>query len=89
MIFPKKLKIGPHDIKIVFAKDNNLGEGDCGKSDKTKGEIIISHELIETEKIATLFHEIFHYLNGELSETVVEPLSQQLTQVLLDNKMLR
>jgi len=81
MKIPSKLKIGGHTYKVVFKEM----EEDCGKADRYKGEIWIDEKLMQSEKEATLIHEILHILNGGLSEATVDGLSCQLHQVLTDN----
>ena len=89
MKIPKKLKIGGHVYKIEYGKDGNLGDVLCGKTHTTKGIIALNKSLIQSEMEATLFHEIFHVINNQFTEVTVESLSQQLYQVLKDNKLLK
>lgn len=91
MLIPEKLKIGGHEYKIQFHKEGELcaDKGDCGIASKKKGIIEISDDLIESEKIATLFHEIFHIINSELDHALLDSLAQQWHQVMHDNNLLR
>src|SRR3990167_2559903 len=88
MKFPKQLKIGGHIYKVKIEKESNVAVSSaCGKTEREKGEIYIKSDLMETEQMATLLHEILHVINGELSDSLVEALSQQLFQVLKDNDL--
>jgi len=90
MKIPRKLKIGAHLYKIELVKvPKEIDAENVAKTNKQTGIITIDSELINSEIFATLLHEIFHVLNGELKEEVVESLSQQLAQVFLDNKMVK
>lgn len=85
MKLPKKLKIGAHTYTIEIKElDNNLGE--C---DRLKNKISLDKRLPHTQLVATLFHEIFHALNNETDHEKVDGKAEQLTQVLLDNKLLK
>jgi len=86
---PKKLKIGAHTYEIVEEKANGLGVDSCGKHNMEDSTITVDGDLSDTHKVQTLFHEIFHALNGELTEQEVDWLSQGITQVLLDNNLLK
>lgn len=85
---PTQLKIGAHTYTVNREKVGELGQDSCGKHDSEKNVITVDDGLADTQKVEALFHEIFHALNGELSETDVEWLAQGMTQVLLDNKLL-
>lgn len=90
MNIPKKLKIGGHTYKVITEKPGEINErGTCGVTNKSKGIISINKNLIQSEKECTLIHEIFHIINNELNEAVIESLSQQLYQVLRENKLLK
>lgn len=91
MKFPKKIKIGGHQVKIVFKKlENDL----CGFSDFENNTIEIDSKLTTSMKELTFIHEIFHWINSEFhskstdSHALLESLSQQLYQVLKDNKFI-
>ncbi len=75
------MKIGIHKYRIVYKEME-----DCGEVDRTKNIISIKKDMSESEKLVTLCHEILHVINGELSETLVESLAQQLSSVLKENK---
>lgn len=80
---PKKLKIGGHGFKIKIV------EFECddrsGHCDDAYNEIKVSGEACKERQWSTLFHEVIHAINGELSEKEVEYLAQSAFQVLKDN----
>ncbi len=88
MTIPKYLKIGAHDIVIKIEQSDFEPEA-CGETDYRKNTIVIDGKLPETQQGATLIHEILHYINASMDHTLLESLSQQLYQVLHDNKMLK
>ena len=89
MKIPKKLKIGGHIYKVVFQKQTDLAENDCGKTDRAKGIIAIDTNLIQSEKEATLIHEIIHIINAEYKEVEVDFLAQAIYAVLKENNLLK
>lgn len=87
---PTKLKVGSHAFTIVYTKAGDVGgKDDFGITDRGTNTIRIEEGLPYTQSIYVLFHEIFHAMNGELEEVLIASLAEQLTQVLLDNDMLR
>ena len=87
---PKELKIGGH---IWTVKVEKLPEDDLGSTDWNTLTITISNELPEDLQYSALLHEIFHAMNSTLGSTdmghaLLDSLSEQLYQVLADNKML-
>jgi len=86
MKIPKEIKIGGHLYKIDITKNEEFPS--CGRLDRSKGIISIKNSLIQSEKEETLIHEIFHAINNEINETLLESLAQQLYAVLKDNKFL-
>lgn len=89
MKLPTQLKIGAHTYEILEEKVGELGADACGKHNAENNKITVDESLADTQKVEALFHEIFHALNGELSEEQVEWLGQGITQVLLDNNLLK
>ena len=82
------MKIQAHNYEIIYVDDHPFFETDkVGYLDRPNGKIYISANMVETEKQVALLHEILHVLNGELSESIVDALAQQLLQVVVDNKM--
>jgi len=89
MVIPKLLKIGAHTIKIVQKDHWEGSDEESGRFDNESLEIWIKSSLAPTVKEATLIHEILHAINSELNHTVLDSFSEQLYQVLHDNKMLK
>ncbi len=92
MIIPKKLKIGGHVYKVILDGKIKAGTSmgqNCGQLNRFDGMISVNKNLIRTEQEETLFHEIFHAMNNEINEALVESLSQQWYQVLKDNNLLQ
>jgi hypothetical protein len=85
MRIPKELKIGGHQYQIKMVSEFDK----CGVTNRDKGTISISSELPRSQREATLIHEILHAINNELDHALLDSLSEQLYQVLSDNKMLR
>lgn len=88
MNIPTKLKIGGHVYKVEIVDDSSLCDNDtCGKLDRSTNTISISKTLSDSSKSVTLLHEAIHAMNGELSEEVIDSLSEQLYQLLKDNQL--
>jgi signal recognition particle receptor subunit beta len=91
MKIPKTLKIGAHTYKVRVMEFTDDANGD---QDSRTGEIRINKEDIATQQGASLIHEILHVCNATLSgsemgHALLEAISQQIYQVLEDNKMLK
>jgi hypothetical protein len=91
MKIPKTLRVGGHTIKVDCSKTLSDRAGDW---DPTKNLIRLSKDLTQSQREVTLFHELFHAFNSELDNlnlghVMLEGLSQQLYQVLADNKLLK
>lgn len=84
LTIPKKLKLGAHTYKIVAQELDD----DFGSIDRLKNIIYVDKRLPDTQLLATLIHEILHSLNNETEHEFVDGLAEQLTQVLVDNKIL-
>lgn len=85
----KKLKVGGHQFTVLYVPDSKLGDGDsCGMCDRDTNTIYINSNLAKSQQEVTLLHELFHAMNWELSEEMLESLSQQIYQVLNDNRNL-
>lgn len=82
------LRIGGHTIKVIYT---DLPDGVDGEFSTEDNTIRISKDIAESQQEATLLHEIMHVLNAQFDEGVfhvlLESLSQQLFQVLKDNKL--
>ena len=83
MKLPKQLKIGGHTVPVTLKADLSADGYYVHDSDT----IELREELSPVMREQTLLHEIFHCLNSELDHVVLESLSQQLYQVLVDNKL--
>lgn len=88
MKIPKSLKIGGHTIKVSVVP---LPDGTDGEFSTATNEIRIADNLAESQAEVTLLHEIMHAINAQfdkdLEHIILESLSQQLYQVLHDNKL--
>lgn len=88
MKIPERLKVGGHTIRVEVVPLD-----DCGSFDPKTNTISISNSLCQSQREVTLIHEVLHALNQNMSEgtlhVFLEGLSQQLYQVLSDNKLLR
>ena len=86
MEIPKKLKILAHEYAVRVV-DGMIDSG----NHNTEGipTILISSRLNQTQKEVTLFHEILHAINGEITERDVEFLAQTLYCVLKENNLLK
>lgn len=91
MKIPNRIKIGGHDYKVKFHDESDIcSDGaDCGSTNRSKGIIEINSSLMKSEQEATFFHEIFHVMNSIIEHDLLDSLSQQIYQVLKDNKMLK
>lgn len=84
MRIPKKLKIGGHWVTVRLSGDIE----DNGISDTEKNEIILNKRLPQSQLEATLIHEVFHFLNTTIKHDLLDSLSEQIYQVLKDNKLI-
>lgn len=88
MKLPRQLKIGGHKIKITLC---DLPDGINGEFSTVLNEIKIDSKLPDSQRAVTLLHEILHALNSEFDKDIehilLESLSQQIYQVLTDNKL--
>lgn len=83
---PKQLKIGGHLYRINYVHTPEALEiATVGLKNARTGEITIDIDQIDSEVWTTLIHEIFHVINGELKEELVDSLAQQVFQVIQDN----
>lgn len=91
MIIPRRLKIGGHLVTVVFAK---LKGDIAGDADYGTGQIRLHRDLSQSQKEATLIHEIIHILNSTVSSTEMghifqDSFAEQLYQVLKQNNLLK
>lgn len=81
-----KVKIGAHEYEVREVKeafdDSNLGE-----HDSVEHKILILGGMKETRTFAVLLHEALHGMNTTIDHTLLDSLSEQISQFLLDNKL--
>lgn len=86
MNYPKTLKIGAHRYKLIFSPSwEGTTRDDLGETNYETRTIYIKAGLPETVAFETFIHEVFHVINAQLDHVLLESLSEQLTQVLVDN----
>ncbi len=91
MKIPKKLKIGGH----MFTVEQKPIKDCVGETYFEEARIVIEKRAKQTIKESTLIHEILcHCLNttaggNNKHHDLLDSLSEQLYQVLKDNKLLR
>lgn len=89
MKWPKSLKIGAHEVEVIFASSWPEGDQDTlGHAFPEKGQIYIKEGMPETQTFRVLFHEALHFMNGTMSHEVLDSLSEQVSQFLFDNQLL-
>ena len=88
MNLPKKVKIGAHTFVIKEVADHFDGE-DIGRCDLEGCKIFIKKGLSDTHKLSTLMHEAMHAMNTTIEHDLLDSLSEQITQFLMDNKLLK
>lgn len=91
MKIPPTLKIGGHTFKVDCSKKL---PGDNGETDIGLCVIRICKTLTQSQKEATLIHEMFHAINPtldneHLGHALIDSLAEQLYQILSDNKLLK
>lgn len=89
MRWPSSLKIGAHDVEVIFA------ESWLGSSPETLGEsfpeeckIYIRSGMKDTQTFRVLFHEAMHFMNWEMEHVMLNGLSEQISAFLFDNGLL-
>lgn len=82
-----KLRVGGHDITVKYAKLEN----DLASFDWNTNTITICDDIPESQKEASLLHEIMHVLvtsfDDGMGHAFMDSLSQQLYQVMKDNNL--
>jgi len=81
---PTSVKVGGLIYKIEFVPANQLNN-DLGETDFNKGLIRINKEIVREQQEASLYHEIIHCVNTQLTEEQVDYLSLSLYQIYKDN----
>lgn len=88
MTIPKLLKIGAHTYEIKRASHwKDVAPNTLGETFYDTRTIFIKDDLADTEAFSTLVHEIMHVINRTLDHTLLDSLSEQIAQVLIDNRM--
>lgn len=82
MKIPDKIKING----ITYTVRKQL-LNDFGNFDAKRKLIIIADDLNDDVEELTLWHEMLHAANYEMSEMEVESLAQQIVQIIRDNKL--
>ncbi len=88
MKWPTSLKIGAHDIEVVYS-DSHLAEPDfLGETRYHEGKIYIREDLPDSLKFSTLIHETMHVMTSSLDHALLDSIAEQISQVLWDNGFL-
>jgi hypothetical protein len=91
MKIPKKLKIGAHTFTVEFKKL----KGAMAESDYADQKIYIEKDAKQSSQEASFLHEIIcHCINTTFTEdhkahAMMDSYSEQIYQVLKDNKLLK
>jgi len=86
---PEALKIGAHTVRVVIA-DHWTGDEDAyGEYFKSEGVIYIRKGLPASVMFSTLVHEAMHVMNATIDHTLLDSLSEQVSQFLLDNNLVK
>lgn len=87
-MIPTSLNIGGHRVEVVQTR---MGNELCGRSEPTRGRILVNEELLESDKMATLLHEILEQINSnfdlQMGHTFLSTIGEALFQVLVDNDL--
>lgn len=88
MQVPKTLKIGGHEVKVIYQE---WAANNFGVSDTVPSKIYINSSACESQQASTVLHEIIENINSncdlQLNHTQVSTLETVLYQVLKDNKL--
>lgn len=86
MEIPKKIKIKGIEFDIKF---EDLGDKLFGNYDALDKIIRLNTKACKEHNEITLIHEIFHVLDIDIKESIVEKFAWDLWQVLKENNLLR
>lgn len=90
MRIPTSLKIGAHTVKVVVADAwKSANDSLCGEWVPSENTIYINVAMSETLKFGTLIHEAMHVMNSTIDHPLLDSISEQMTQLLLDNKLVK
>lgn len=87
---PKSLKIGGINYEVKIANewpDHDYDDGEIFNDRKVGNVIYIREDLSDEARMITLIHEILHACNSTMNHEFIDSLSEQIYQVLKDNKM--
>jgi len=88
MDMPKTVKIGGHDVEVVFSE---WSVDRMGASHTPPGKIYINTACCKSQQEATLLHEILEHINDscdlELAHGQLSVLETMLYQVFVDNRL--
>lgn len=77
------IKIGGIDYAIRYKDFDDK----CGQLNRYENVIYIDGRLSKGQQQLTLWHEIFHAINGEMTEGLTESLAVSIQQIIRDNKL--
>lgn len=88
MLSPKKVKIGAHSYTVEnLTSWPDMDAGTLGETDTITETIYIRDGLSDTAAFSVLLHEALHVMNQTLDHALLDSLSEQLAQFLLDNHL--
>lgn len=92
MEIPKELKIGGITYQIILSNkwyEDNGADGETFYDNENGNAIYIRESLTQEAKEVTLIHESLHAMNSTINHEFLDSLSEQIYQLLKDNKLLR
>ena len=89
---PRKIKIGGHEIKVIYKNKIFEQKEECfGVADKENNVIYLAKGMEKTRKMEIILHESIHIMEGlydfSLTEKEVTLLAVGLLALLRENKM--
>ena len=88
MGIPKTVKIGGHDVEVIFQE---WATNRMGASHIVPGKIYINIACCKSQQESTLLHEILEYINDicdlELAHGQLSVLETMLYQIFVDNRL--
>lgn len=89
MNLPSTLYIGAHDVRLVIETSWPGDTGNVGEWDVESSTIHVRKGLSETLTFATILHEAMHVMNATIDHSLLDSLSEQVTQFLWDNEFIQ
>ena len=84
MRIPRKIKIGPHEVKVVFKKSlHDNGHDLSGWSQPDKGIICLKYGIEKSRRAEIFLHECIHYMDDIYALRLDEPRINVLTNAIL------